>query len=67
MYLIGRSSSDKTLSLNIFVKGTSAVGIRKKSSLFFISNKSSLNLGNCPVPIKDFEFTIKGTLTYVYL
>ena len=54
VYKIGNSSSFRILFLKILVNGTSAVGIKKKLSLFLISNKSSLNLGSWPVPISEF-------------
>ena len=51
------------LLLTRLVKGTSPVGIKYKSlsSLpLLVTNKSSANFGNCPVPINDSVFTRNG-------
>ena len=64
MTLIGRLLDCKILSLTKFVNGTSAVGINQWFSPAV--NKSSPNLGNCPVPNKESFFTKKGTYISVY-
>ena len=56
---IGKSFSFRNSSLNKLVNGTSAVGMRK--SLSDVLNISYSNLGNCPVPISDSSFAMKGT------
>ena len=55
----GKSSSDKISPEYIFVTGTSAVGIKYKSSSTHLYI-SSLNFGNWPVPVIVAALAING-------
>ena len=62
MSFIGFDKSSIISSLKRLVSGTSAVGIIYKFSPSIL-NKSSSNLGSCPVPVIVSLFTIRGTQT----